>query len=248
MKVGVIGGTGRIGSRLIAHLQAAGHQGVALVRSTGVDVATGEGLREGLEGCEVCVDVSTPPAYDESARDFQEQALRNMVEAGRAAGVGHFVVLSIVGCDEVPQVPYYAAKAYQEQALADSGVPWSVLRATQFHEFIPEVMDWTTERGVVRLPPTPLQPVAVTDVVNLLVEVVLGPPTRARAALAGPESFALDDLARHVLALHPDGRAVVTDEGAGLFAAVPGRELTAPRGAMIGPTTFDQWLRDSWPA
>ncbi|NEA37779.1 NAD(P)H-binding protein [Streptomyces sp. SID11385] len=248
MKVGVIGGTGRIGSRLIAHLQAAGHQGTALVRSTGVDVVSGEGLREGLDGCAVCVDVSTPPAFDESARRFQEEAMSSMVEAGRAAGVEHYVVLSIVGCDEVPQVPYYAAKAYQEQALADSGVPWSVLRATQFHEFIPDVMDWTTERGVVRLPSTPLQPVAAADVVNRLVEIVLGPPTRARANLAGPESLALDDLARHVLALHPDGRAVVTDENAGLFAAVPGRELTAPRDAMLAPTTFDQWLRDSWPA
>ncbi|NED82404.1 NAD(P)H-binding protein, partial [Streptomyces sp. SID11233] len=129
-------------------------------------------------------DVSTPPAFDESARRFQEEAMSSMVEAGRAAGVEHYVVLSIVGCDEVPQVPYYAAKAYQEQALADSGVPWSVLRATQFHEFIPDVMDWTTERGVVRLPSTPLQPVAAADVVNRLVEIVLGPPTRARANLA----------------------------------------------------------------
>ncbi|MET8558626.1 NAD(P)H-binding protein [Streptomyces sp. NPDC004959] len=248
MKVGVIGGTGRVGSRLIAHLRAGGHQGVALVRSAGVDVVTGEGLREGLEGCEVCVDVSTPPAFDESSLRFQEAAMAHMVEAGRAAGVGHFVVLSIVGCDDVPQVPYYAAKAYQEQALADSGVPWSVLRATQFHEFIPDVMDWTTERGVVRLPPTPLQPVAAADVVNVLVDVVLGPPTRARANLAGPESLALDDLARHVLALHPDGRAVVTDEQAGIFAAVPGAELTAPHDATIAPTTFDEWLRDSWPA
>ncbi|EDY45382.1 SDR family oxidoreductase [Streptomyces sp. SPB074] len=248
MKVGVIGGTGRVGARLIAHLRAEGHQGVALVRSAGVDVTTGEGLREGLAGCEVCVNVSTPPAFDGSALDFQERAMAHMLDAGRAAGTGHFVVLSIVGCEEVPQVPYYAAKAWQERALADSGVPWSVLRATQFHEFVPEVMDWTTERGVVRLPSTPLQPVAVADVVNLLVEVVLGPPTRARANLAGPESFALDDLARHVLARHPDGRAVVTDEEAGLFAAVPGRELTAPRDATIGPTTFDAWLRDSWPA
>ncbi|WP_431032557.1 SDR family oxidoreductase [Streptomyces sp. P6-2-1] len=247
MKVGVIGGTGRVGSRLIAHLQADGHQGVALVRSTGVDVVTGEGLREGLEGCAVCVDLSTPPAFDESALRFQEQAMTHMVEAGRAAGVEHYVVLSVVGCDEVPQVPYYAAKTYQEQALADSGVPWSVLRATQFDEFIPDVMDWTTERGVVRLPSTPLQPVAVADVVSLLVDIVRGRPTRARAHLAGPEVIDLDDLARHVLALRPDGRAVVTDESAGIFAAVPGRELTAPRDATIAPTTFDAWLRDSLP-
>lgn len=244
MKHVVVGGTGRIGSQVVQQLTEAGHEAVPAAPSTGVDLVTGEGLDEALEGAEVVTDLANSPTYDESSLDFFGTAMANLLAASERAGVKHHIVLSIVGVDQVPQLDYYRAKTLQEQLLRRGPTPFSIIRATQFFEFMDSVMSWTADGDTVRLPTTPLQPMAAAEVAGAVVEVATRTPLQGIRNIAGPEVFGLDELGRITLAARHDDRMVVTDDTAGMFAAVPGDALTAGPDARLADTHYRDWLRD----
>ncbi|MBB5926833.1 uncharacterized protein YbjT (DUF2867 family) [Streptomyces echinatus] len=196
MKIVVIGGTGLIGSQVVALVRARGHEAVAASPSTGVDTLTGQGLAEALKGADVVVDVSNSPSFDaEPALDFFTRSARHMTEAEKEAGVRHPVTLSIAGVDQVPGYGYYRAKVAQEEAVRDSGVPYSIVRATQFFEFIAPVMDMSTEGGQVRMPSTRLRPIAAADVASAVAEAAQGEPSNGVRSIAGPEIQRLEERA-----------------------------------------------------
>ncbi|GHF42082.1 uncharacterized protein YbjT (DUF2867 family) [Amycolatopsis bartoniae] len=241
MKIAVIG-TGLIGTQVIQRLTEAGHDATGHSRSTGVDLLTGEGLDEALSGAEVVVDVYNSPTFDEAAIDFFRTAETHALAAARKADVRHVVALSIVGVDQVPDVAYYRAKTLQEDLIKANPIPYSIVRAAQFMEFIPSVLDFTTEGDVVRLPSTPVQPISSAEVAAAVAEVAAGAPLQGTRDIAGPEVFPLDELGRITLEATGDNRHVVTDETAGLFGAVKGDVLTAP-GGHLGTTHYRDWLR-----
>ncbi|MFD5425138.1 SDR family oxidoreductase [Streptomyces sp. NPDC127084] len=242
MKFTVLGGTGLIGSQAVELLTAAGHEVVPASLSTGVDVVSGKGLDEALAGADVVVNLTNSPTFDASSVDFFETSMAAVGAAADAAGVGHHVILSIVGVDQVPQLDYYRAKAAQENALANGPIAFSIVRATQFYEFVETIMSWTSDGDIVRLPPTPVQPMASADVAAAVVGTASGSPLRGTRNTGGPEVFPLSELGRITLGARPDGRRVVTDDQAGMFAVVPGDVLTAPEGADLGPTYYRDWL------
>ncbi|MGV9456142.1 SDR family oxidoreductase [Streptomyces sp. NPDC003635] len=242
MKIVVIGGTGRIGSQVVALLGENGHEAVPAAPSTGVDTLTGDGLAEALKGADVVVDVSNSPSFEtEAALDFFTRSARNLFAAEKEAGVRHHVGLSIVGVDQVPGYGYYEAKVAQERAVRDSGVPYSLVRATQFFEFIAPVMDMATEGTEVRLPSLPLRPIASADVAAAVAEAAQGDPSNGIRDIAGPEVYGLDRLGAITLAAKPDGRSVVTDETASLFAGMPD-VLTGDAGIHVAATRYEDWL------
>lgn len=243
MKLVVIGGTGRIGSRVVRELTEAGHEGVPAAPSTGVDLITGKGLDQALEGADVVSNVANSPTFDEASLDFFRTSMGNLLAAGERAGVRHQVVLSIVGVDRVPQLDYYRAKALQEELLRQGPTPYSIVRATQFFEFMDAVMSWNTDGDTVHLPATRIQPIAAADVVDAVVEVSLGAPLRGIRNIAGPDVFPLDELGRITLAARHDGRPVVTDDTAGMFAAVTDDALLAGPDAHVAATHYRDWLR-----
>jgi uncharacterized protein YbjT (DUF2867 family) len=210
--------------------------------STGVDLLTGEGLDQALEGAEVVVDLADSPTFDESALGFYRTSTSNLLAAGERAGVRHQVILSIVGVDQVPQVDYYRAKTLQEDLLREGPAPYSIVRATQFFEFISTVLSWTSDDETVRLPETRLQPIAAADVVDAVVEVSTGVPLQSVRNVAGPDVFPLDELGRVTLAARQDNRTVITDDTAGLFAAVTGDVLIAGPDAHLAPTHYQDWI------
>jgi uncharacterized protein YbjT (DUF2867 family) len=234
MKIVVIGGTGLVGTQVVQKLTLACHHAVRAARSTGVDVITGDGLGRVLEGAEVVINVANSPTLDESSLGFFRTCTSNVVKAGAKAAVRHQMVLSIVGADRVPQLDYFRAKAVQEELLRDGPTPYSIVRATQFFEFMDTAMSWASDETAVRLPATRVQPVASADVVDALVEVSLGAPQMGIRTVAGPDVFGLDELGRLTLTARGDGRSVITDDQAGLFAAVTGDELIAGAGATWG--------------
>jgi uncharacterized protein YbjT (DUF2867 family) len=242
MKIAVIGGTGLIGSRVVAILSARGHEAVPHSRFTGLDLLSGEGLPEALTGADVVVNLTKPPTFDEAAPDFFRTTMDNLATAAAAAGVGHAVILSIVGADQVPGLLYYRSKVLQEDILKAGPVPYSIVRATQFFEFVDTVLSWTSDEHTVRLPATLMQPVAADDVAQAVADVSVGVPLRGTRDIAGPEVFALDELGRITLAARGDHRAVVTDDGAGMYAAASGYALIAKDGAVISRTTYREWL------
>jgi uncharacterized protein YbjT (DUF2867 family) len=242
MKIAIIG-TGLIGSQVISDLTAAGHDVTGHSRSTGVDLLTGDGLDDAVRGAEVVVDVTNSPTFDDASLDFFRTSVTNLLAAAQAAGVRHIVTLSIVGVDLVPDMAYYRAKALQEDLVKAGPIPYSIVRATQFMEFVASSMDWTTDGDVVRLPATPIQPISSADVAAAVADVAAGTPLRGTRNIAGPEVFTLDELGRITLAATGDNRHVVTDETAGLFALVKGNVLTAPEGAYLASTHFRDWLR-----
>ncbi|MCL6736225.1 SDR family oxidoreductase [Streptomyces neyagawaensis] len=245
MKIVVVGGTGLIGSQVVALVRDKGHEAVVAAPSTGVDTLTGEGLAEAVKGADVVVDVSNSPSFEaEAALDFFTRAGRNLVAAEKEAGVGHHVVLSIVGVDQVPDYGYYLAKVAQENAVRDGGVPYSVVRATQFFEFIAPVMDMSTQGTEVRLSSTRLRPIASAEVAASVAEAALGAPSNGVRDIAGPEILPLARLAEITLAAKPDGRTVVTDETAGLFASMPD-VLTGDDTAHLASTHYEDWLKQS---
>ncbi|MEU2265597.1 NAD(P)H-binding protein [Streptomyces olindensis] len=245
MKIVVVGGTGLIGSQVVARLRDRGHTAVAAAPSTGVDTLTGEGLDVALKGAEVVVDVSNSPSFDtEPALDFFTRSARNLFAAEKEAGVRHHVVLSIVGVDRVPGHGYYEAKVAQENAVRGSGVPYSIVRATQFFEFIAPVMNMSTEGTEVRLPSTRLRPIASADVAAAVAEAAQGEPSNGIRDIAGPEVYGLDRLGEITLAVQPDGRTVVTDETAGLFAGMPD-VLTGDGIAHLAATRYEEWLKQN---
>ncbi|MEW2812407.1 NAD(P)H-binding protein [Streptomyces massasporeus] len=243
MKIVVVGGTGLIGSQVSALLREGGHEVVQAAPSTGVDTLTGEGLAAALKGADVVVDVSNSPSFDtEPALDFFTRSARNLFAAEKEAGVRHHVALSIVGVDEVPGCGYYEAKVAQENAVRGSGVPYSIVRAAQFFEFVAPVMNMSTEGTEVRLPSTRLRPIASADVAAAVAEAAQGEPSHGIRTIAGPEVFGLDRLGEITLAVKPDGRTVVTDETAGLFAGMPD-VLTGDDSAHLATTRYEEWLK-----
>ncbi|WP_043240843.1 SDR family oxidoreductase [Streptomyces violaceusniger] len=241
MKFAVIGGTGLIGSQVVKNLNAAGHEAVPHSQSTGVDVITGQGLDEAVAGADVLVNLTNSPTFDDASPAFFRTSMDNLLAAAQRGGVGHFVILSIVGVDQVPELDYYRAKALQEEILAAGPVPYSIVRATQFMEFIDDVMTWTADDDTVRLPATPIQPIAAKDVAAAVAEVAAGAPVRGIHNIAGPEVFPLDELGRITLSHKGDDRTVVTDPTAGMFAAVKGDVLT-DKSAHLAPTRYTDWL------
>lgn len=242
MKIAVIGGTGLIGSQVVKILNASGHEAVPHSLSTGVDLLTGQGLPEALRGADVVVNLTNSPTFDDASPAFFQTSMDNMLGAARSAGVGHAVILSIVGAELVPDLVYYRAKVLQEDILKSGPVPYSIVRATQFFEFMEAAMSWTADEHTVRLPATLIQPIAAADVAQAVADVSAGAPLRGTRNVAGPEVFTFDELGRITLAARGDKRTVVTDNSAGMFAAAAGDALIAKEGAIIAKTTYQEWL------
>ncbi|MET8351516.1 MULTISPECIES: SDR family oxidoreductase [unclassified Micromonospora] len=242
MKIAVMGGTGLIGSQVVKILQAAGHDAVPHSQSTGVDLLTGQGLAEALKDTDVVVNLTNSPTFDDASPAFFQTTMDNLLTAAERAGVGHAVVLSIVGVDLVPDLAYYRAKALQEDILKAGPVPYSIVRVTQFFEFVDAVMSWTADENTVRLPSRPLQPMAAADVAQAVADVSMGAPLQGTRNVAGPDVFPLDELGRITLAAKGDQRTVTTDDSAGMFAATPSGVLIATQDAVIAPTSYRDWL------
>ena len=242
MNIAVIGGTGLIGSQVVRILNGDGHQAVPLSPASGVDLLSGRGLPEALKGTDVVVNLTNSPTFDDASPAFFQKTMDNMLETAEAAGVGHAVILSIVGADRVPGLAYYRAKVLQEDILKTGPVPYSVVRATQFFEFMPAVLSWTSDQDTVRLPETLLQPIASADIAQAVADVSAGSPLSGTRNVAGPEVFPLNELGKITLAARGDKRTVVTDNSAGMFAAASGDALIAPDGAVIAKTTYREWL------
>jgi uncharacterized protein YbjT (DUF2867 family) len=242
MKVTVVGGTGLIGSQVVRRLNAAGHDATAASRSEGVDLISGQGLVQALEGAETVVNLADSPTFDEASLEFFRASTENLLTAGERAGVGHHVVLSVVGVDQVPELDYYRAKTLQEELLEDGPSPYSIVRATQFFEFVDTVLSWTSDADAVRLPTTRLQPIAAADVSDAVAEVAVGMPLRGSLDIAGPDVHPLDELGRITLAARGDERPVVVDERAGPFSSVTGDVLIAGPDARVAPTHYRDWL------
>jgi uncharacterized protein YbjT (DUF2867 family) len=242
MKIAVMGGTGLIGSRVVKVLAGSGHEAVPHSLSTGLDLLREKGLSEALKGADVVVNLTRPRSFDSTASVFFRESMENLLVAAQDAGVGHVVILSIVGVDRVPGLAYYRAKVLQEDILKGGPIPYSIVRSTQFFEFVDDVISWTSDERTVRLPAVPVQPVAADEVARAVANVSVEAPLEEIRNLAGPEVFPLDDLGRITLAARGDHRTVVTDPSAGLYAAVPGNALVARDGAIVFGTTYRQWL------
>jgi uncharacterized protein YbjT (DUF2867 family) len=242
MKIAVIGGTGLIGSQVVKILNAGGHEAVPHSPSTGLDLLSGQGLAEALTGADVVVNLTNSPTNDDASPAFFHTTMDNLLTAADAAHVGHAVILSIVGADQVPGRVYYRAKVLQEDILKSGPVPYSIVRATQFFEFIDTVLSETADANTVRLPATLVQPIAAADVAQAVADVSVGTPLQGTRTVAGPEVFALDELGRITLAARGDHRTVITDANAGMLAAAPRDALIAKDGAVIAKTTYREWL------
>jgi uncharacterized protein YbjT (DUF2867 family) len=243
MKFAVIGGTGLIGSQVVQDLNAAGHEAVPHGLSTGVDVLTGQGVDAALAGADVVVNLTNSPTFDDASLAFFQSSMDNLLAAAQRAGTGHFVILSIVGADQVPELDYYRAKTLQEDILKAGPVAYSIVRATQFMEFIDAVLTWTADNDTVRLPNTPIQPIAAADVAATVADVAAGSPLCGTLDVAGPDVYPLDELGRITLTFKGDKRSVATDDTAGMFAVVQGDVLTAKNGARIAPIHYTDWLK-----
>src|SRR3954468_3418754 len=210
MKLAVVGGTGLIGAQVVEKPTGAGHEAVPRSLSTGVDLLTGRGVEEAVAGADVVINLTNSPAFDDTSPAFFRSSMDNLLAASRKGGVQHIVILSIVGVDRVPELDYYRAKVLQEDILKAGPIPYSIVRATQFMEFMDAVMSWTADGDTVRLPATPIQPIASKDVADAVAEVAAGAPLNGMRTIAGPEIFPLDELGRITLSRKGDGRTVVT--------------------------------------
>jgi uncharacterized protein YbjT (DUF2867 family) len=244
MKVVIIGGTGLIGSRVVSKLREQGHEAVPAAPNTGVNTLTGEGLSEAMNGAAVVVDVSNSPSFEDSAvLNFFRTSTSNLLAAEKVAGVRHHVALSIVGTDRRSDSGYSRAKLEQEKLIEAGPIPYTIVRATQFFEFIKGIADAATDGDTVRLAPVLIQPMAADDVATELVKVALGAPVNGIVEIAGPEAFRLDDLARRYLAARDDRRSVIADPEARYFGGKLEERMLVPAGnATIAPTRFEDWL------
>lgn len=247
MRIAVAGATGNIGARVVAALRGAGHQVVAISRSNGVDLSTGDGLDAALGGVQAVVDaMSAPPTDRDSTVQYLGSATRNLLAAEARAGVAHHVLLSIVGIHDIEGNPHYAGKREQERLIQAGTVPWTIVPATQFHDFAEMVVSWTEQGGPdgVTAPIAPLlvQPIDPDDVAAVLAEVVVGDPQGRYVDVAGPQTQDLVDMARRTLAVR--GRAVtLVPTWSSIFGVqMAGNALLPGENARIAPTTFDQWL------
>jgi uncharacterized protein YbjT (DUF2867 family) len=251
MKIVVIGGTGLIGSKLVDKLTERGHQAVAAAPNTGVNTLTGEGLPEVLHGAAVVVDVSNSPSWDDAAvLEFFETSTRNLLDAEAVARVGHHVALSVAGSDRLTASGYFRAKIAQEKLIATSEIPFSIVRATQFFEFIKSIADSAADGDTVRLAPALIQPMAADDVASAVARVAVDAPLNRIVEVAGPEQFHLDELVRQGLEARHDPRQVITDPAALYYGWVKldERTLIPDDGARLGTTRFHDWLAQSAPA
>lgn len=247
MKIVVIGGTGLIGGKLVKLLQEKGHEVLAASPGTGVNAVTGEGLAAALAGAEVVVDVANSPSFAPAdVLDFFQKSSRNLGKAEKEAGVRHHVALSIVGTDRLPENGYFAAKVAQEELIKQNGVPYSILRATQFMEFMAAIGQSSVIDGVIRLSPALIQPVAADDVAQALADVALAAPLNGTAELAGPQAFPLEQIVRRALAAAGETRAIVTDPQAPYFGSVLQHGSLVPAAdakPRLGAISYDDWLR-----
>ncbi len=244
MKIVVIGGTGLIGSKVVEKLKQRGHEAIAAAPNTGVNTLTGEGLPEALAGAAVVVDVSNSPSLDgKAAMDFFRASARNIAAAEAAAGVGHHVALSVVGTDRLQESGYFQAKLAQERLIKGAGIPYTLVHATQFFEFMRSIAQAATEGSTVHLPAARFQPMAADDVAAALVDVALGEPMNGLVEIAGPEAFTMVEAVSRVLDFDHDPRKVVDDSGALYFGARLGEQTLMPGpDARLGATRYDWWL------
>lgn len=244
MKIVIIGGTGRIGSKVVARLREQGHEAVPAALDTGVNILTGEGLAQVLTGAAVVIDVSDSPSFDDAAvLKFFQTATGNLLAAEAAAGVSHHVALSVVGCDRVPDSGYLRAKVAQEKLIRSSPIPYSILRATQFFEFVKRIADGATEGNTVRIPPVLFQPMAAADVADAVCRIAVGPPLKRVVEVGGPQQFHFDEYVRLALDAYHDPREVIADPHARYFGAeLSERALVPGDDARLGEIPFGEWL------
>jgi uncharacterized protein YbjT (DUF2867 family) len=244
MKIVVIGGSGLIGSKLVNNLREHGHEAVAASPNSGVNSITSEGLAEALKGASVVVDVTNSPSWEDSAvMQFFETSTRNLLTYGAAAGVKHHVALSVVGTERLLASGFFRAKMAQENLITGTTLPYSIVRATQFFEFVKAIADFSTEGNRVRVPSALIQPMAADDVASAVARVAMGSPVNATVEIGGPEQFRLDELARQFLAARKDPREVVADQHAHYYGiAVSERTLLPGNDARLGETRFETWL------
>ena len=246
-KIVVIGGTGLIGTKLVKRLREMGHEVVAASPSSGVNAVTGEGLSAALAGAHVVVDVANSPSFEDKAvLEFFEKSNQNLLTAEAIAGVSHHVALSVVGTERLLSSGYFRAKLAQEQLIVASKIPYTIVRATQFFEFVPAIAQGATEGQIVRLPSALMQPMVSDDVAAELARVAIEPPVNGIIEIAGPESIGQDELVRKFLRVTGDGRTVVTDPQARYFGVgLNDQSLRPGVGARLGATRFDDWLSHS---
>ena len=247
MKIVVIGGTGLIGSKLVNKLREHGHEAVAASPSLGVNTVTGEGLAEVLKGASVAVDVTNSPSWEDAAvLKFFETSTRNLLTYEAAAGVRHHVALSVVGTERLSESGFFRAKIAQEKLIKASSIPYSIVQATQFFEFLKGLADISMVGNTVHLPPVLFQPMAAEDVASGVARVTVGPPLNGTVEIAGPEQFRLDDLVRRRLAALKDPREVIADPNARYAGAKLSEKTLVPgNNARLGETRFETWLTQS---
>jgi uncharacterized protein YbjT (DUF2867 family) len=247
MKIVVVGGSGLIGSKLVPKLREHGHEGIAASPSSGVNTLTGEGLAEVLRGASVVVDVSNSPSWEDAAvLKFFETSTRNLLSYEAGSGVKHHVALSVVGTERLSESGYFRAKIAQEKLIKESSIPYSIVRATQFFEFLKGLTDISFDGEKVRLPPVFFQPMAADDVATGVGRVAVGQPVNGIVEIGGPEQFRLDELVRRRLALLKDTREVIVDPHARYSGAeISERTLLPGKNARLGETRFDTWLAQS---
>src|SRR5882724_8572183 len=247
MKIVVVGGTGLIGSKLVKKLRELGHEVAAAAPATGVNSITGEGLADALKGASVVVDVSNSPSWEDAAvLKFFETSTRNLLTYGAAAGVGHHVALSVVGTQLLAESGYFRAKIAQEKLIQESSIPYSIVRATQFFEFLKGLADISFDGNKVHLPPVLFQPMAADDVASGVGKIAVGPPVNGIVEIGGPEQFRIDELVRRRLATLKDPREVIADPNA-LYSGAKLSETTLVPGnnARLGETRFETWVTQS---
>ena len=247
MKLVIIGGTGLIGSKLVTGLREHGHEAVPASPDTGVNTLTGEGLAEALQGASVVVDVSNSPSFEDTAvMEFFTTSTRNLLKYAAAAGVRHYVALSVVGTERIPDSGYLRAKNAQETLIKGAGIPYSIVHATQFFEFIKRIADEATDGTTVRLPHVLIQPMAADDVAKAVGRTAVGAPLNGTVEVAGPQQFRFDELIRQGLSARNDPREVVVDPHARYFGAELGERSLIPAGdARLGEIRLEEWLNQS---
>ncbi len=247
MKIVVIGGSGLIGSRVVPKLREHGHEAIAASPDTGVNTITGEGLGEALKGASVVVDVSNAPSWEDTAvLKFFETSTRNLLASEAAAGARHHVALSVVGSERMLESGYFRAKIAQENLIKGSSIPYSIVRATQFFEFVKGIADLSTDGNKVRLPSALIQPMAADDVASAVAQVAMGSPVNGTVEVGGPEQFRLDQLVRKGLAAWKDPREVVADPNARYYGIKLSEKTLVPgNNARLGQTRFETWLSQS---
>jgi uncharacterized protein YbjT (DUF2867 family) len=247
MKIVVIGGKGRIGSKIVDTLGEQGHEAVAADLSTGINTLTGEGLAEAFDGADVVVDVSNSPSFeDDAVMDFFRTSTRNILVAEQAARVGHHVAMSIVGSDRLPDSGYLRAKVAQEALIEASSIPFTIVRSTQFYEFVDSIADAATDGDTVRVPAAGIQPIAAGDAARAVARIAVGTPAGGIVEVGGPRPYTFEELIRVSLTAHNDPRTVVADPDARYFGTTLSNGSLLPgENAQLGETPFESWIEET---